>query len=104
MLLKLVFFPLAAVMSERRRPGHTHQPPVHVNVPTAMLIACRARLQSPTTNAALMSEGILVTPTMMAHHRLFVLADAFKASSLKSSRCMHLRQRLPFWSRYFCSR
>jgi len=29
-----------------------------------------------------MSEGILVTPTMMAHHRLFVLADAFKASGL----------------------
>ena len=25
-----------------------------------------------------MSEGILVTPTMMVHHRLFVLADAFE--------------------------
>jgi hypothetical protein len=29
--------------------------------------------------ATLMSEGILVTPTMMAHHRLFVLADAFQS-------------------------
>jgi hypothetical protein len=28
--------------------------------------------------ATLISEGILVTPTMMAHHRLFVLAEAFE--------------------------
>ena len=32
-----------------------------------------------------MSEGILVTPTMMAHHRLFVLADAFKVSSPRAA-------------------
>lgn len=102
MLLKLVFFPLAAVMSERRRAGHIALP--RFNVLAATFITCLTCLQAPTINAALMSEGILVTPTMMAHHRLFVLADAFKASSLKSSRCMHLRQRLPFWFRCYCSR
>jgi hypothetical protein len=32
----------------------------------------------PWFSAALISEGILVTPTMMAHHRLFVLAEAFE--------------------------
>ncbi|KAL4447467.1 hypothetical protein ABPG75_004686, partial [Micractinium tetrahymenae] len=29
--------------------------------------------------STLMDEGILVTPTMMAHHRLYVLADAFES-------------------------
>lgn len=26
-----------------------------------------------------MGEGILVTPAMMAHHRVFVLSDAFRS-------------------------
>jgi len=34
---------------------------------------------SPVCAAALISEGILVTPTMLAHHRLFVLAEAFES-------------------------
>ena len=38
----------------------------------------RALLLYRPPAAALMSEGILITPTMMEHHRMFVLADAFK--------------------------
>ena len=30
--------------------------------------------------AALMGEGILVAPSMMAHHRMFVVADAFASA------------------------
>lgn len=32
----------------------------------------------PALPAALISEGILVTPSMMAHHRLFMLSEAFE--------------------------
>ena len=38
------------------------------------------RLPCPVPPAALISEGILVTPSMMAHHRLFVLSEAFEVS------------------------
>ena len=41
----------------------------------------------------MMGEGILVSPSMMAHHRVFILADAMR--SAMAGEAVHAQQGVP---------